>query len=191
MNTVSFFCPVVLSFSVWFLYRLLRFHFRFPAFLGGGFCYSVISSRRCTPPALLAGLKYAYSACVLFSSFFLALLMLTYLRFFFSSFLPFFDFDLDSVCFHPVFFLWVLCCLLGFGFGCDSFSILVMISIYLGTYVRWSNLFTFVWGLRFVSAVVCVIFCFYLFSSWGNFPLQRYWSLSWCPVTTDCIVAMS
>ena len=114
-----------------------------------------------------------------------------FILFYFRPFLPFFDFDLDIVCFHPVFFLWVLCCLLGFGFCCDSFSMLVMISIYLGTYVRWSNLFTFVWGLRFVSAVVCVIFCFYLFSSWGNFPLQRYWSLSWCPVTTDCIVAMS
>ena len=45
------------------------------------------------------------------------------LFFFFLLFLPFFDFDLDIVCFHPVFFLWVLCCLLGFGFCCDSFSI--------------------------------------------------------------------
>ena len=59
---------------------------------------------------------------ILLSSFFLALLMLTYL-YFFLLFLPFFDFDLDIVCFHPVFFLWVLCCLLGFGFCCDSFSI--------------------------------------------------------------------
>ena len=25
--------------------------------------------------------------------------------------------------FHPVFFSWVLCCLLGFRFGCDSFSV--------------------------------------------------------------------
>ena len=25
---------------------------------------------------------------------------------------------------------------------------------------------------------MCTIFCFYLFSSWGNFPLQSYWSLS-------------
>ena len=62
------FCPFVLSFSVCFLYRLLRFSFCFPAFLGGGFCYySVISARRYTPPALLASLKYAYSPCVLSS----------------------------------------------------------------------------------------------------------------------------
>ena len=67
------------------LYRLLRFYFRFRAFLRGRLCYSVISSRRCTPPALLASLKYAYSPCVL-SSFFLAWLMSTYLYLFFSSF---------------------------------------------------------------------------------------------------------
>ena len=54
--------------------------------------------------------------------FFLALLMLTY-QYFFLLFLPFFDFDLDIVCFHAVFFLWVLCCLLGFGFCWDSFCI--------------------------------------------------------------------
>ena len=45
------------------------------------------------------------------------------LSLFFLLFLPFFDFYLDIVCFHPVFFLWVLCCLFGFGFCCDSFSI--------------------------------------------------------------------
>ena len=38
-----------------------------PAFLGGGFCYSASSSRRCTPPAILVSLKYAYSPCVLSS----------------------------------------------------------------------------------------------------------------------------
>ena len=36
----------------------------------------------------------------------------------------------------------------------------------------------FVWGIRFVSAIVCIVSCFYLFSPWGNFPLQSYWSLS-------------
>ena len=56
---------------------------------------------------------------------------------------------------------------------CDSFSILV----YLDTYVWWSHISIFVWGIRFVSVIVCIIFCFYLFSSWGNFPLQSYWSL--------------
>ena len=77
------FCPFVLSFSVCFLYRLLRFYFRIPAFLGGGFCYSVISSRRYTPPALLASLKYA---CFPLAYCLLAFLMLTYLYFCFSSF---------------------------------------------------------------------------------------------------------
>ena len=52
-------------------YRLLRFSFHFPAFLGGRFCYSAISFRRYAPPALLATLKYAYEvfpiACCLLS----------------------------------------------------------------------------------------------------------------------------
>ena len=125
------FCPFFLSFSVFrlFLYRLLRFSFRFLAFLGGGFCYSVISSRRYTPPALLASLKYAYSPCVLS---FLALLMLSYFIFCsFPSLFRFFRYRFGHRLFHPVFFLWVLCRLFGFGFGfCrDLFS-------YLDTYAR-------------------------------------------------------
>ena len=31
--------------------------------------------------------------------------------------------------------------------------------------------FIFEWGIRFVSVIVCITFCFYLFSSWGNLPL--------------------
>ena len=81
--------------------------------------YSVISSRGYTPPALLASLKYAYSACVLSS----CVADVDLFSFIFFSLSSFFDFDFDIVCFHPVFFLWVLCCLLGFGFCCDSFSI--------------------------------------------------------------------
>ena len=82
------FCPFFLSFSVCFLYRLLRIYFRFSAFLRGGFCYSAISSRRYTPPALVASLKYAYSPCVLSSVFFLSCVADVDLSsfFFFSSF---------------------------------------------------------------------------------------------------------
>ena len=42
---------------------------------------------------------------------------------FFLLFLPFFRFRFGHRLFHPVFSLWVLCCLLGFGFCCDSFSV--------------------------------------------------------------------
>ena len=49
------------------LYDLLRFWFRFPVFLDRGFGYSVISSRRCTPPALRANMTYACPPCVLSS----------------------------------------------------------------------------------------------------------------------------
>ena len=82
----SFVCPLVLSFSVWFLYRLLRFYFRFPDFpWWRNLLLSVISSRRYTPP-LLASLKYAYSPCVL-SSFLSCLGCWCWLIFIFS-FLP-------------------------------------------------------------------------------------------------------
>ena len=105
--------------------------------------------------------------------FFLALLMLTYL-YFFLLFLPFFDFDLDIACF-----------ILSFSCGYYAVSSVsvsaatrVAYDMYLDTYVRSSHSFIFVWGIRFVSVIVCIIFCFYLFSSWGDFPLQSYWSLS-------------
>ena len=87
------------------------------------FCYSVISSRRDTPPR--APCESEKCVFPLRAVYFLALLMLTYqesLFFFFSSF-PFSISIWTSFVFHPVFFSWVLCCLLGFGFCCDSFSI--------------------------------------------------------------------
>ena len=89
----------VLSFrSVVFRLILLRFSFRFLAFLRGGFCYYVISSRRYTPPrapgepevcVFPVGADFCLLSCVLDADLF---------YFFFSSF-PFFDFDLDIVCF--------------------------------------------------------------------------------------------
>ena len=71
--------------------------------------------------------------------------------------------------FYPLLFLWVICCLLGFGFCCDSFRIWYVYIIY----SLISHFFKiFVWGIWFVSVIVCIIFCFYLFSSCGNLPLQ-------------------
>ena len=90
----SFVLSFVLSFSVCFLYRL-RFYFRLSALLGGsGFCYSVISSRRYTPPR--APCEPEVCVFPLRAVFFLGSLMLTYLNFC-LLFLPFFDFDLDIV----------------------------------------------------------------------------------------------
>ena len=121
--------PFLVPFSFVLSFRLVVFRlfrvspsslsFRFPAFLGDGLCYSVISSRRYPPPALLASLKYAYPP--LRAVFFLAFLMLTYFKF--SSLPSLFRFRFGHRLFHPVFFVWVLCCFLGFGFCCDSFSI--------------------------------------------------------------------
>ena len=105
----------------------IRFSFRFPAFLGGGFWYSVISSRPYTPPALLASLKYAYSPCVLSSC-----VVHVDFFFFFSSLHSLFRCRLDIVCFiisfccgyYAVLCCTMLCCLLGFGFCCDSYHMI-------------------------------------------------------------------
>ena len=59
-----------------------------------------------------------------------------------------------------------------------------MICILIRTYAD-LTLF-FVWGIRFVSVIVCITLCFYFFSSWGNVPLQSYWSLLWrCRLVVD------
>ena len=116
---LSLFFSFVLSLPVWFLYRLLRFYFPFPALLGGGFCYSVISSRRYTPPQrswwasrMRIPLACCLLACVADVDFF-----------FFSSLPALTRFRFGHRLFSSCFFLWVLCCLLGFGSCCDSFSI--------------------------------------------------------------------
>ena len=97
-------------------------------------------------------------SCVLAVDFFLFL--------FFSALpSPFFRFRFGHRLFHPVFFLWVLvCCLLGFGFCCDSFIIWynIILSMYFDTNVGWSHLLYFVWDIRLVSVIVCIIFCFLL-----------------------------
>ena len=181
------FCLFVSSFSVCFLYRLLRFSFRFPAFLGGGFCCSVVSSWRYTPPR--APCEPEVCVFPLRAVFFLALLILTYSSIF-ILFLAFFDFDLDMVCFI-------------LSFSCEYYAVSsVSISaatrlaydVYLDTYVRWYHLFIFVWGIRLVSVIVCIIFVLLLFllsSFFICFPLEvifRSRVIGACPVTTDCVV---
>ena len=106
--------------------------FRFPAFLGGGFCYSVISSRRYTPPALLASLKYRLSMRIPLACCLLSCVLDDDLVLFFLLFLSFFEFYLDMVCFILSFFLRVPCCLLGFG----SAATRLVYDMYLDTFVR-------------------------------------------------------
>ena len=159
------FCPFVLSFSVWFLYRLLRFYFRFPAFLGGGFCYSVISSGRYTSPGLLASLKYVYSPCVQSSCVADVDLSL------FSSSLPsLFRFRFGHRLFSSCLFLVGTCCLLGFGFCCDSFSILVWcICILIRTYAYLPFFFS-----SEVSDFFHVFLCYYLLFLYICFFLRQF-----------------
>ena len=144
-------------------YRLLRFYFRFPAFLGGGFCYSVISSRRYTPPRGTCEPE----VCVfpLRAVFFLALLMLIYLHFIFSSF-PF-SISIWTSLVSSCLFLVGNMLSPRFRFLLrDSFTILRVsyICILIRTYAD-LTFFIFVWGIRFVPVIVCIIFCFYSISS--------------------------
>ena len=62
-------------------------------------------------------------------------------------------------CFRPVFSLWVLCCLLGFGFCCDSFCILYIIHICVSWYVRtYADLtFCFVLEVYDLFQLLCVL----------------------------------
>ena len=135
-----------------------------------------------TPPALLASLKYAYSPCVL-SSFLRSCCWL--ILFFFSSF-PSFDFDFGHRLFHPVFFLWVLCCLLGFAFCWDSFNIwYIYISWYVRTLISPSFLSEVYDLFQLLHVSSCVFICF------PPEVIFRSRVIGACPVTTDCIVAMS
>ena len=91
----------------------------------------------------------------------------------FSSLPSLHRFRLGHRLFYPVFFLWVLCCLLGFGFCCDSFSIWYTVSWYVRTLISPFN-----FCLRHtICFSYCVHYLLFLFSAcWGNFPLQSYWS---------------
>ena len=176
----SFVCPFVLSFSVWLLYRLLRFYFRFPAFPLWRillFCYFVSALHPprapCEPEVGVFPLR------AVFFSFFLALLMLTYLQI--CSLPSLFRFQFGQRFFFILSFSCGYYAVSSVSVSAatrSAYSYVWYIYMYLDTYVRWSHIFILDWGIRFVSVIVCFTFCFYLFSSWGNFPLQSYWSLS-------------
>ena len=83
--------------------------------------------------------------------------------------------------------VWVLCCLLGFGFCCDSFSIWY-VSWYIRAYADLTFLF-FVCSEAydlFKRCTICFSYCVYYllfyvficFSYCGSLPLQSCWSLS-------------
>ena len=75
-------------------------------------------------------------------------------------------------------FLWVICCLLGFGFCRDSCRI--WYTEYVSWYIR-TLISPFYYCLRYTFCFSgCVYFLLFLFcfSSWGNLPVQSYWSLS-------------
>ena len=166
------FCPFCLVVLRLFLVSPSSLFFPLPCFPWWRILFICYFVSAIHPLAFIASLKYAYSPCVLS---FLALLMLTYLTF---SYLPsLFRFRLGHRLLHPVFFLWLLCCLLGFGLCCNSFNIR-MICIPIRTHAD----LTFYFCLRYTicfSYVLCVLSSvFYLFCSSGNLPLQSYWSLS-------------
>ena len=125
-------------------------------------------------------MNYAYSRCVR-SSF---VRSWCWLICFFLLFLPFFDFDLDIVCF-----------MLSFSCGyyaVSSVSVSAATRLAYDTYldknVRLSHFCIFVWGTRFVSVIVCTIFSFSFCFSPAAIVRSRVNGA--CPLTMDCIVAM-
>ena len=122
VSLLSSFCRFVVfrfvSFIAFFPFLLPGMFFSIPCFPWWRImlvCYlvSVLHAPRaaCEPELCV------YPLCVVF---FLAILQF-FILFFFSSF-PF-STSIWTSFVHPVFFLWALCCLLGFGFCCDSFSV--------------------------------------------------------------------
>ena len=89
----------------------------------------------------------------------------------------------------PCLSLWVLCCLLGFGFCCDSFSIR-MIYIYLDTYADLA--FLFLSEVYDSFQFVCVLpsrICYKFVPE--VILIFHSGVIGSCFVTRDCIVAMS
>ena len=121
----------------------------------------------------------------------LALLMLTYLILFCFFFLPFFDFDLDDVCF-------ILSFSCGYSYAVSSVSVSAatrlaydIYSMYLCILIRRYADLTF----SFLSEVYDFFqLLFELSSVFICFPpkiIFRSRVIGACPVTADCIVAMS
>ena len=193
---VVFRVPFLVPFSLAFVFSFCRFPFdsciglftfTFASLLSLEADYVLLLFRLgATPPprSFRAWSMRIPLACCLLCSFFLALLMLTHLHYF-SSLPSLFRFRFGHRLFHPVFFLWVLCCLLGFGFCFDSFSIWY---IFLDTCADLT--FLCLSEVCDLFHLLCVLSCvFYPFSSCGaTFRSRVIWA---CTVTTDYIVAIS
>ena len=139
--------------------------------------------------ALLASLKYAYSPCVL-SSFLRCWCWLIFI-FFFSSF-PFrfrFGHRLFTSCLFLVgtmlsprfrFLLQLVYHMIYFEVYTTSiYQVCILIRTYAD--LTFSSLILMSEEVYDLFQLLCVlpgISCFYSFPSWGNFPLQSYWSLS-------------
>ena len=115
------------------------FLFRCLALLGGGF-FSFVSVLH-PPPALLASLHICiFPLCAVFLAYF-------------------FRFRFGRRLFHPVFLMWVLCCLLGFDFCCGSLAY----DMYLiRTYADLTYL-CFAWGIWFVLVTVYYLLFLFVF----------------------------
>ena len=126
---------------------------RFPAFLGGEFCYSVISYRRYTLPALLASLKYAYSPCVLSSC-----VADDDLSLFYSSLPSLFRFRFG----HRLFSSSFSCAYYAVSSVSVSAATRLAYDMYLDTYVRWYHLFYFclMYTICFSFSVYYLLFIF-------------------------------
>ena len=126
------------------------------------FCYFVSALY---PPALLASLKYACSVCVM-SSFFLALLMLS--------------------------FIFILSFSCGY-YAVSSVSVAAAIRFAYDIYVSWyvrTLIWPFFWSEVYdLFQLLCVLS--YVFICFPPEVIFRFRVIGACPATMDCIVAMS
>ena len=173
---------IVLSFSLVFrLFFVSFFAFLFASLLPLVADSDILLFRLDTTPpprSLRAWSMRTPLACCLLSSF---LRFWCRLTIFFLPFLPFFDFDLDIVCF-----------ILSFSYyAVSSVSVSaatrLVYNMYLPAYVRDV---TFLFCLRYT---ICFSYCVYYLLFCICFPPEvifRSRVIGACPVTTDCIVAM-
>ena len=175
-----------LSASLFFAFPWCQWRSAYVFFLVCGSCSTPLAKR-----ASLKSVKHCAFSCVSFLDFLLSIASLPHSNVFslfplgwvtFSDFL--FRFFTSSCYFHPVYFFWVFCGLLGF---CGGWTAYRMYLIRTRADLPFS---CFCLRCACASVIVCTTFCLLYFFTEVFLPLQSYWSL-FCDHGLHCIVAMS
>ena len=159
---------------------------------GGGFCYSVISSWRYTPPRASCEPEVCVFPLRAVSS--LVRSWCWFILFFFSSFpfFWFFRFRFGHSLFHPVSFLCGYYAVSSVSVSAATrlaydMYIYILRSMYLDTYADFT--FLVLSEVYDLFHLLCIISCFFVCVPTEVVFRSRV--IGACPVTTECIVAMS